>query len=308
MKKINRQSLVVVVFLTTLTLTLTSQSKSIANQQGTLYQVQKKLLELGYEVGTPDGIWGKQTETAIKNFQKDYKLPLTGKLDEETKKKIESLKIKEINGIIKSVSADGNTFKVSDDIGNEKTLIFDNNTQFFVKGKKVTSTELEKDTKVQITYEEGYWISTGGGFNITVNRSIKIKLFPLATNPVGQKVRFIDNGDGTITDTDNNQIWQKERCENSLTFQEAELYAKNLTLGNYSGWRLPEFDDFNNAIIAKFVSFNDEKISSEDNIFWTRDGSGKFLQFTPGVITSRFVTSKNSRLYVICVRDIPKEK
>ncbi|MBQ9786387.1 MAG: spore cortex-lytic enzyme [Clostridia bacterium] len=41
-------------------------------------QVQQKLKELGYYNGAVDGIFGKQTITAIKNFQRDYGLKVDG--------------------------------------------------------------------------------------------------------------------------------------------------------------------------------------------------------------------------------------
>ena len=53
-----------------------------------VYQAQKSLKARGYNSGTPDGLWGKSTESAIKHFQVDNELPVTGKLDEQTKVKL----------------------------------------------------------------------------------------------------------------------------------------------------------------------------------------------------------------------------
>jgi ankyrin repeat protein len=53
-----------------------------------VYQVQKKLKELGYDSGAPDGIWGKKTTSAIKRFQRDNGLPVTGYLDDQTRAKL----------------------------------------------------------------------------------------------------------------------------------------------------------------------------------------------------------------------------
>jgi ankyrin repeat protein len=46
-----------------------------------VYEAQKKLNELGYDAGKPDGIWGKKTADAVKSFQSDNGLPTTGQLD-----------------------------------------------------------------------------------------------------------------------------------------------------------------------------------------------------------------------------------
>ena len=41
-------------------------------------QLQKKLLQLGYQVGSADGIFGPKTETGVRNFQKDHGLKVDG--------------------------------------------------------------------------------------------------------------------------------------------------------------------------------------------------------------------------------------
>ena len=42
----------------------------------------------GYNPGPVDGVWGKKTESALKKFQQDNGLSVTGKLDEKTQKKL----------------------------------------------------------------------------------------------------------------------------------------------------------------------------------------------------------------------------
>ena len=53
-----------------------------------VFQAQKVLRVLGYNPGKLDGIWGKVTQRAIESFQRDSGLPVTGRLDEETKAKL----------------------------------------------------------------------------------------------------------------------------------------------------------------------------------------------------------------------------
>lgn len=48
-------------------------------------QLQKKLNDLGYSAGHVDGIWGRQTEAALRNFQQAKNIPVTGRLNEQTK-------------------------------------------------------------------------------------------------------------------------------------------------------------------------------------------------------------------------------
>ncbi len=51
-------------------------------------RVQQALSDQGYIVGTPDGVAGKQTRSAIRLFQKDHSLPITGVIDMETAEKL----------------------------------------------------------------------------------------------------------------------------------------------------------------------------------------------------------------------------
>ena len=62
---------------------------SIATQYDPIiYQAQQALKARGYDPGVPDGLWGKATERAVKYFQVDSDLPVTGKLDDQTKEKL----------------------------------------------------------------------------------------------------------------------------------------------------------------------------------------------------------------------------
>ena len=48
-----------------------------------VFQVQSILDELGYKPGTPDGVMGKRTRKAIKKFQSEMGLNVTGQIDAE---------------------------------------------------------------------------------------------------------------------------------------------------------------------------------------------------------------------------------
>jgi peptidoglycan hydrolase-like protein with peptidoglycan-binding domain len=53
-------------------------------------KLQENLNYLGYPCGTADGSFGSKTETALKNFQKTYKLTVDGKYGSTSKKTLES--------------------------------------------------------------------------------------------------------------------------------------------------------------------------------------------------------------------------
>ena len=50
-----------------------------------ILDAQKKLNDKGYNVGTPDGKLGPQTRAAIRKYQQDNNLSVSGKLDESTR-------------------------------------------------------------------------------------------------------------------------------------------------------------------------------------------------------------------------------
>ena len=61
---------------------------SKTNARHAVQQIQKRLVELGYAPGKLDGRWGQQTENALKKFQNDTHLLVTGKINSETKIKL----------------------------------------------------------------------------------------------------------------------------------------------------------------------------------------------------------------------------
>jgi hypothetical protein len=53
--------------------------------------IQQRLNNLGYECGSEDGAIGDATKEALKRFQADYKLNVTGEADDATKSKLKEL-------------------------------------------------------------------------------------------------------------------------------------------------------------------------------------------------------------------------
>lgn len=54
----------------------------------TVKKVQTKLNKLGYKCGTPDGIYGTKTKSAIKKFQKKKGITVNGKINKTLLKKL----------------------------------------------------------------------------------------------------------------------------------------------------------------------------------------------------------------------------
>lgn len=56
-------------------------------------------------------------------------------------------------------------------------------------------------------------------------------------------VRFIDNGNGTVTDQLSNLIWQKVPSTGSFTWEQALTFAENLSLSGANDWRVPNIKE-----------------------------------------------------------------
>ena len=61
---------------------------------------------------------------------------------------------------------------------------------------------------------------------------------------------FVDNSDGTITDTSTGLMWQKATAPGTYTWEQALTYCENLTLpaGGYSDWRLPNRNELQSIV------------------------------------------------------------
>ena len=62
---------------------LTAQERRPSQEQ--IKRAQEQLKAAGYEPGSVDGVWGPQTEAAVRDFQKQHGLSVSGALDDGTR-------------------------------------------------------------------------------------------------------------------------------------------------------------------------------------------------------------------------------
>jgi uncharacterized delta-60 repeat protein len=60
--------------------------------------------------------------------------------------------------------------------------------------------------------------------------------------------RFIDNGDGTVTDLSTGLMWQQATAPGTYTWEQALSYSENLTLAGHSDWRLPTIKELDSIV------------------------------------------------------------
>jgi serine/threonine-protein kinase len=66
--------------------------------------------------------------------------------------------------------------------------------------------------------------------------------------------RFIDNGDGTVTDTDTGLMWQMGTAPERMTWPEAQLYIEQLNQTDFAGhsdWHLPNNEELRTLMLSK---------------------------------------------------------
>jgi hypothetical protein len=188
------------------------------------------------------------------------------------------------------------------------------NTVFFTK----TAAEYWWTIETRADAPANVWVvNAGGGIgahpeNETISAGGTKRFHTRAVRRTGlspdDAVRFRDNGDGTATDNLTGLIWQKIHPSTLMTWEEALIYANDLSLAGNSDWRIPN--------IKELQSLNDTKTvkpSFDKNIF-TNVLNGNYWSSTTlvnsttkawdinvdyGIVSYNEKTVKE---YVICVR------
>jgi hypothetical protein len=61
------------------------------------------------------------------------------------------------------------------------------------------------------------------------------------------RAELIDNGDGTVTDTQTGLMWQKDEA-GFMTWAQALVYCESLSLSVYDDWRLPNRNELQSLV------------------------------------------------------------
>lgn len=88
-------------------------------------------------------------------------------------------------------------------------------------------------------------------------------IFSLIHLPALAGERFVDNGDGTITDTKTGLMWAAKDNGNPINWREACSYCENYNLGGYSDWRMPT--------LAELTSLYDPEGENQHGYHLTKD-------------------------------------
>ena len=145
-------------------------------------------------------------------------------------------------------------------------------------------------------------VSAGG------TKKIHVRAVRDVTTPTVIQNRLTKNGDGTVTDNLTGLIWEQIPNPNSNTWEQALIYAENLSLAGKTDWRLPN--------IKELQSLSDYKLGSPsiDQLIFTGILTNKYWSSTslPNLTSKAWYLStqfgittyddKTNTNYFICVR------
>jgi len=133
----------------------------------------------------------------------------------------------------------------------------------------------------------------------------------LGNSSIAAKGRFIDNGDGTVTDTKLQLMWQKGDSREEMTFERAQAYCRHLDLGKHNDWRLPRLDEVDTAtVIELMMPMHSTLPYVRFDLYWSSDPTVLLpFNYHPArgtEVLRAYPAGKNDRAYVRAVRSMRK--
>lgn len=121
---------------------------------------------------------------------------------------------------------------------------------------------------------------------------------------------YIDNGNGTVTDTATGLVWQKQDDAKKRTWAEAVAYCKGLSLAGHKDWRLPEVKELQSILDSKRRAPAIDPIftGAKSYGYWSGTDHTTFftqawwIYFLDGGLGYNSKTDPTFAIYVRCVR------
>ncbi len=73
--------------------------------------------------------------------------------------------------------------------------------------------------------------------------AVILSLTVFSAGALGEDNRFVDNGDGTVTDTKTGLMWAQTDNMGHINWHNAKLYCENIILSEHNDWRMPTIDE-----------------------------------------------------------------
>ena len=121
--------------------------------------------------------------------------------------------------------------------------------------------------------------------------------------------RFVDNGDGTVTDTKRQLMWQKGDNGKEVTFEQAQEYCRNLRLGGHADWRLPKPGEWDSSVVVQLMMpVHSPMAYARFDLYWSSDPKMLIpFNYRPAFgaeVSAAYPSQKGDREYVRAVRSL----
>ena len=119
-------------------------------------------------------------------------------------------------------------------------------------------------------------LTNGIAYTFTVKASNSLCTGP-ASSPSNTvtPVRYVDLGDGTVTDNRTGLMWQKDDDEGRREWADSASYCECLALGGHDDWRQPRIDELQTIIEYSRINpaIDPAFLASSDNCYWSSSTS-----------------------------------
>ncbi len=165
------------------------------------------------------------------------------------------------------------------------------------------------DDNIEYTQTKKVYI----GENTSTKLSFKLKRALITQSKVAEKIKQSrwKRSNNVVIDTKLGLMWQDNRAAKSVTrtWKFAQRYCKNLSMGGYSDWRLPTYDEllsivdydrYDPAIMPSFQNVAKEDYYWSSSDYVPESEFAWFVDLNSGY--GAHTHSKSSKLSVRCVR------
>jgi hypothetical protein len=147
----------------------------------------------------------------------------------------------DVSGLIPFIDTDAFHFIYGDESAGERII----DSQYWSSTEYVSETMNGDHTVFGVNFADGR--IKGYGTSLMGEDKLSFILCCRGAESYGLN-DFIENGDGTITDTATGLVWQQEDSIEGMTWEEALAYAEDLTLAGHDDWRLPNAKELQSIV------------------------------------------------------------
>lgn len=178
--------------------------------------------------------WGGYTDWRLPDIKTLYSLILFSGVDPSGYEG-------DVSGLIPFIDTDAFHFIYGDESAGERII----DSQYWSSTEYVSETMNGDHTVFGVNFADGR--IKGYGTSLMGEDKLSFVLCCRGSEAYGQNV-FIDNGDGTITDTATGLVWQQDDSIDGMIWEDALAYAETLELAGHDDWRLPNAKELQSIV------------------------------------------------------------